>query len=84
MKTLKRSCVLAVALSALLCAGCNTESKEETEKRQREKGELRHSLFVECMGLAFKNPRYGDDDVSDIVSECGTQSYYMAAQITGT
>lgn len=25
MKTLKRSCVLAVALSALLCAGCDTD-----------------------------------------------------------
>ena len=34
MKALKRNCVLAVALSAVLCAGCDVE-KEATENKQR-------------------------------------------------
>ena len=34
-------------------------------------------MFKECMGLAAKMPRQSDDDVSDVVSECSSQAYYM-------
>jgi hypothetical protein len=38
-------------------------------------------LFKECMELAAKMPRQADDDVADIVQECGSQSYYMTNAI---
>jgi hypothetical protein len=41
------------------------------------KGEARVSLFKDCMEAAANIPRQSDDDVSDIVSECSVQSYYM-------
>ena len=44
-------------------------------------GELRREIFVECMELAAKNSRNGDDDVSDIVKACSAQSYHMAKQV---
>ena len=44
-------------------------------------GEIRHSLFVECMELAAKMPRQSDDDVGDIVSACGSHAYYTANHI---
>jgi hypothetical protein len=40
--------------------------------------ELRHELFVECMKLAADMKRQGDDDVSDAIEECGSQSYWMS------
>jgi len=67
---------LAICLFLLLLIGCGkTEGDIKT-------GKLRHSLFVECMGLAAKIPRQADDDVSDIVGECSLQAYYIANQMS--
>jgi len=33
------------------------------------------------MELAAKMPRQADDDVADIVSQCGSQSYYLTNYI---
>lgn len=55
MKTLKRSCVLAVALSALLCAGCgrtgvNSEEIAEANKLCYNNNGVRH-IFGESLWL---------------------------------
>lgn len=60
-------------------AGC---TPERVKKNNPETGKLRHQIFTECMELAAKMPRQADDDVSDIVKECGRQSYYMANHMT--
>lgn len=62
---------------ALLLVGCNDTNKG-TEKRR---GEARAAMFEKCMELAAKMPRQADDDVSDIVSECSSASYYMTNYI---
>jgi len=74
MKTLKRSCVLAVALSALLCAGCGRVGVNSDEIAQANKlcannegarrifGEgifVWQSLDVECKnGASFSTSLY--------------------------
>jgi len=80
----KKSLIGLSLLTAVLCAGCENGSvtltdearKAEKAKVQR-RGEARKELFVECMKLAAKMPRQADDDVSDIVDECTSSSYYM-------
>lgn len=74
----------ASLLTAMLCAGCEngnltvTDEKIAAEKAKvKKRGEARKELFVECMNLAAKMPRQADDDVSDIVGECTSSSYYM-------
>ena len=80
MKTLNKTpLLLAVSLTTLLVAGCNIE---KDRAKMKATGELRHNLFVECMNLAAKMPRKGDDDVSDIVDECDSTAYYMANHIS--
>jgi len=58
--------------------GCSSEKTAEDIAI----GKLRHSLFVECMELSAKMTRQSDDDVSDVVGECSSQSYYMAIQMS--
>lgn len=65
-------------LFAILLTGCTTKADNALEVKR---GELRHKIFVECMELAAKNTRKGDDDVSDIVSACSNQGWYMANQM---
>ena len=61
--------VLLVVLS-----GC---SEESIQKRSA----ARHAAFVQCMELAAKNKRAGDDDVSDIISECSDVSYSLTIHV---
>lgn len=68
---------ITVALICLLAVGCSGQRIDA----DREIGKLRHQLFVECMELAAKLQRQGDDDVSDVVDECSNEAYYMANQI---
>lgn len=51
------------------------------EKTTKARGEARHAAFKECMELAAKIERKADDDVSNIVSECGGQAYYATNYI---
>lgn len=74
----------APLLTSILCAGCEnghialTDEARAAEKRVAlKRGNARKELFVECMKLAAKMPRQADDDVSDIVNECTSSSYYM-------
>lgn len=74
--------LLAVIIIAL--AGCENgnltffdESRAHEQAVKNRRGDKRLELFKECMLLAAKMPRQADDDVSDIVSECSSQAYYM-------
>jgi len=69
--------VLSVVTAVLILTGCTNDAG-----RERRAGEVRRELFVECMELAAKMPRQSDDDVADIVGECGSQSYYMSYATT--
>lgn len=73
--------IAASLLTVVLATGC---TKERSPEKQHAHGELRHKLFVECMELSAKNVRKADDDVGDIVSECSSQSWYMANGIIGS
>jgi hypothetical protein len=64
------SFILALALSA--CGGASKPIKTSAAQ-----GEARITLFKQCMELAAKMPLQADDDVSDIVSACSSQAYYM-------
>ena len=63
-----------------LITGCGLSAEQRQEMITT--GELRHELFVECMRLSAKITRQGDDDVSDIISECDTVSFYMSNSMT--
>lgn len=67
-----------VVFAVVALAGCKSEINDESTKKR---GEARKELFVECMELAAKMPRQADDDVSDIVDECTSSSYYMTNYI---
>lgn len=63
-----------------IISGCGLS--EEQRQGMNDEGALRHELFVECMELSAKITRQGDDDVSDIVSECSSTSYYISNGMT--
>lgn len=65
---------LSTVLLTLLISACGQPQKQEFNPAVEEK---RHEFFVECMKLAAELKRQGDDDVSDAISECGSQSYYQ-------
>ena len=69
--------VLLAVMVYILISGCTNDAG-----RERRAGEVRRELFVECMELAAKMPRQSDDDVADIVGECGSQSYYLSYATT--
>ena len=69
--------LLFAMAAAILVSGCTDDAA-----RDRRAGEVRRELFKECMELAAKMPRQSDDDVADIVGECGSQSYYMSYATT--
>ena len=64
---------LVMCFVLLFCAVSLSACNEIPKAR----GEARIALFEKCMEAASKIPRQADDDVSDIVSECSSQSYYM-------
>ena len=63
-------------LFCLMLFGCS-KPIEDTDATVKLRGDTRQTLFKECMELAVKMPRHSDDDVADIVSACGNQSYYL-------
>lgn len=60
-------------LTCVVLAGCQADSDATIKRR----GEARQAVFVQCMELAAKSARQGDDDVSDIVTACSSASYYQ-------
>ncbi len=79
---------LMVFFTASLVVGCTdgkitltAEAIAEVNAVTAKKGKARKELFIECMELSAKMERQGDDDVSDIVEECTTSSYYMTNYI---
>ena len=67
-----------ILLAGLILSGCH-ESQPTPLDIYR--GEQRIVLFKECMELAAKNTRKGDDDVSDIVNACSNQSWSLTDAI---
>lgn len=78
---MKKYLLLVLFLSVTGCENGNvvlTKKAIDAEAATNKKrGEARQQLFKECMLLAAKMPRQADDDVSDIVKECASSSYYM-------
>lgn len=76
--------ILIIVLMLYATTGCvigEEAAKVEQEKRNAT-GKVRHQLFKECMELAAKIERKGDDDVSDIIDECDSVAYYTANHLT--
>lgn len=85
---MRTTTLIAASLLTLVLGGCENgdfpptnESRAAERAKQAKKGDARVALFRECMALAAKMPRQSDDDVSDIVSECSSQAYYMSNYI---
>lgn len=82
--SIKFKALIGLSLLTVGLGGCEngnitlTAEARATEKiKVKKRGEARTELFRECMMLAAKMPRQADDDVSDIVDECTSSSYYM-------
>jgi hypothetical protein len=76
--------IALLAFAALLAACEVTTTPEEAaaaRARDAAQGAAREAMFVKCMELAAKMPRQADDDVADIVQECGAQSHYLTNYI---
>jgi len=68
-----------LAIGAILMTACSSPEEKVADKAmEARRYEARKEIFKECMELAAKSVRQADDDVSDIVSECGNQSYYIS------
>lgn len=71
---------------ALLLTGCQDgalvlteEARAKVKKQTQVRGDTRLQLFKECMQFAAQIPRKGDDDVSDIIDSCSSESRNMAS-----
>lgn len=85
---MKTTMLFAASLLTVMLGGCEngnvtlTDGARAAEKEKvKKRGDARKELFSECMKLAAKMPRQADDDVSDIVEECASSSYYMTNYI---
>ena len=69
---------------ALLLSGCcvGDEQCEAVNDLKVKTGEMRKDIFENCMLMASKIERQGDDDVSDIIYQCDSVAYYQSNQIT--
>ena len=72
-----------ILLLVLTITGCGMTPQEDKLNKTTNKlrGQARTAMFIKCMELAAKMPRKGDDDVSDIVSECSSSSRYITNYI---
>ncbi|MCK9468251.1 MAG: hypothetical protein M0Q49_02435 [Porticoccaceae bacterium] len=67
---MKKAILLAISVTAL--AGCDPEY-------DRAYGELRLSIFRECMVLAKDTVQPGHyNDSAEVIQACASNSYYMA------
>lgn len=67
---------LAALLACLILTACDAAKPTPAAR-----ADARIALFKECMQLAAKLERKADDDVSDVVSQCSNQAYYMTNHI---
>lgn len=70
-----------VMIVLLLLSGCSEKDLQAQSDSQKRRGEARQEAFYKCMELASKNKRSADDDVSDIVKECESASYYITSYV---
>jgi len=80
--------ITTLLLMVLVLAGCeNGELVLSDDARQAVKdGRERYSIarsaaFTHCMELAALNTRQGDDDVSDLISACGSQAHSLTVYL---
>jgi hypothetical protein len=85
MKAINSTMRMSFCFGVLLICGCengqlalNDEARNRINAEELAHAEKRHSLFVECMGLAASIKRVGDDDVSDIIDECNSVAIYTS------
>jgi len=76
---MKRYLFGVIVVTILSISGCGDKPSETASEKiaTQKRGEARVAAFDKCMELAAKMPRQSDDDVSDIVEECTTTSYYL-------
>jgi len=73
---------IVFAVFSFVLVGCSSpEQDKESDATIKRRGDARNAVFVQCMELAAKMPRQADDDVSDIVEECSSASYYQTNYI---
>ena len=74
--------LVLIGLCAALGGCCvGDEQCDKQDAINVDRAEKRIELFRECMELAAMNTRLGDDDVSDIVSDCDSVSYYQSGAL---
>ena len=66
-----------LAFTTLILLGCGEAEPPISAAR----GEARLKVFRECMELSSRMVRQSDDDVAEVVKQCGEQSYYMTNYI---
>lgn len=89
MKTLKRSCVLAVALSAMLCAGCDDAPPKVRKYIETPRGLIKYSAAYCELGMLVNNDRVNIRDENDKPITCSgyiklTDDQALARGYTGT
>lgn len=89
MTKTKIASLVVACFTALLISGCENgqlvfsgEERQEAKDGALAQATKRHELFVQCLELAAKIERKGDDDVSDIIHECGNQAKYLANHLS--
>ncbi len=69
---------IAICTIAVLCAACG---KVDIARPSPALSEARQAQFRNCMELAAKLARQGDDDVSNVVTECHRVSIWQTEHI---
>lgn len=78
---------LTLLLAALL-AGCENgtlaitdDQRAAVKAKTDERQQARKAAFADCMTLAAKLTRNSDDDVAEVVDECGREAYKQTYHI---
>ena len=45
--------------------------------------EKRHRYFIECLEVSTKASSHGDTEWEEVVTNCGTQAYYLVSKDEG-
>lgn len=75
--------IFLILTVAICLSGCGPSQAQQdaTNALSTKRAVAQIGLFKDCMELAAKNSRQGDDDVADLVDECASVTYYMAKRL---
>ena len=74
--------IIILALSVCSCQKYEERLRQESitkeENSQVNDQCIRREIFLQCISITDPHPNLNNDNRAKIISECGTQSYYLS------